>query len=413
MAAGTPHRIAPDGPHAGDPFDVVVAGNGPAGGQAARELAAAGLSVALVTRETTIGVPVTSTAGTISETLVEFAIPRDVVQRDVNGLRLSGPTEQLSIWYDEPSAHVLDFRKLKEFLFREAVAGGAVPFTGTSVLAPVLDGDRVVGVRCRSRAEGGEVLLRARVVVDATGPAGVLSSALGLRARRPPNLGTGLEYVLDGLPLDREGRWFDLFLGRGTVPGGYAWISPVGPRSAKVGVCRFVAGRGVRRPLEEQLRSFIANERQLVPGPARETHSGFAYITGGLRRHARDGFLAIGDAANQINPLFGEGIRHCLWSGRLAARTIAEALARGDTSASGLGRYDARWRRYRDYQWPLAALFHRALYRATDAQLDFNLRTFERADKAALTRVLKNRSGWPDRARLAYPTLKTLLRSLV
>ena len=135
-------------------FDVVVAGNGPAGGQAARELAAAGLSVALVTRETTIGVPVTSTAGTISETLDEFEIPRDVVQRDVNGLRLFGPSETLSIWYDEPSAHVLDFRRLKEFLFRDAVAQGAVPFVGTTAREPIVEGDRVVGVRCRSR-EGG------------------------------------------------------------------------------------------------------------------------------------------------------------------------------------------------------------------------------------------------------------------
>ena len=82
-------------------FDVVVAGNGPAGGQAARELAAAGLSVALVTRETTIGLPITSTAGTIAETISEFGLPRDAVERDIYGLRLIGPSRRLEIWYDD------------------------------------------------------------------------------------------------------------------------------------------------------------------------------------------------------------------------------------------------------------------------------------------------------------------------
>jgi digeranylgeranylglycerophospholipid reductase len=392
-------------------FDVVVAGNGPAGAQAARELAAAGLSVALITRETTIGLPVTSTAGTISETLEEFAIPRTVVQQDVNGLRLFGPRERLEIWYDEPSAHVLDFRKLKEFLFSDAVAAGATAFTGTTAREPLLDGGRVAGVRCCPRSGEGPLDLYGKVVVDATGPAGVLAAALGLRDRRPPLLGSGLEYVMDGLPLDDGGRWFDIFLGRVRVPGGYAWISPVGPTSAKVGACWILHYAERHGILEDHLRRFIERERQLVPGAPLEVHGGFAYINGGFRRHTLDGFLVIGDAANQINPLFGEGIRHCLWSGRLAARTIAEALARGDVSARSLTRYDRRWRAYRDFQWPLATFFHRMLYQADDHRLDFNLRTFQRANLEALTRVLKNRSGWSDRLRLAYPSLKTLVRS--
>jgi len=408
--------VAPAGrpdPHSGRAFDVVVAGNGPAGGQAARELAAAGFSVALVTRETTIGVPVTSTAGTISETLLEFGLSREIVQRDINGLRLFGPRELLEIWYDEPSAHVLDFRRLKEFLFRDAVALGAVPFTGTTVLAPILEAGRVTGVRCRSREDGAEIELCGRVVVDATGPAGVLAVALDLRRRRPARFGSGIEYVLDGQPLDGEGRWFDIFLGRKIVPGGYAWISPIGPHSAKVGACWILPYAARRGPLEEHLRRFIEAERQLVPAPRLETHSGFAYVNGGIRRHARAGFLAIGDAANQVNPLFGEGIRHCLWSGRLAARTIAEAIGAQDVSASALSAYDRRWRRYRDFQWPLAAFFHRMLYRASDAQLDYNLRTFQGANRDSITRVLKNRSGWSDRLRLAWPSLKTLARSFV
>ncbi|HET9218492.1 MAG TPA: NAD(P)/FAD-dependent oxidoreductase [Terriglobia bacterium] len=60
------------------------------------------------------------------------------------------------------------------------------------------------------------------------------------------------------------------------------------------------------------------------------------------------GFIAIGDAAGMIDPFCGEGMRHALDTGILAARTIAGGLHRGDSYPSMRARYEQatakRWR---------------------------------------------------------------------
>ena len=60
------------------------------------------------------------------------------------------------------------------------------------------------------------------------------------------------------------------------------------------------------------------------------------------------GFIAIGDAAGMIEPFCGEGMRHALDTGILAARTIAAGLHRGDSYLSMRARYEQatakRWR---------------------------------------------------------------------
>jgi menaquinone-9 beta-reductase len=62
-------------------------------------------------------------------------------------------------------------------------------------------------------------------------------------------------------------------------------------------------------------------------------------------------WIAIGDAAGMIDPFCGEGIRHALDTGRMAARVIAEGLASGRTDAEMRSQYvqerEARWGRKR------------------------------------------------------------------
>jgi menaquinone-9 beta-reductase len=58
-------------------------------------------------------------------------------------------------------------------------------------------------------------------------------------------------------------------------------------------------------------------------------------------------FLAIGDAAGMIDPFCGEGMRHALDTGRLAARVVAEGLASGTSYDAMRARYEGeraeRW----------------------------------------------------------------------
>src|SRR5213079_1406886 len=68
-------------------------------------------------------------------------------------------------------------------------------------------------------------------------------------------------------------------------------------------------------------------------------------LGGPLARTYADRVLVCGDAAGFVNGYTGEGIYHAMVTGRLAAETAAEALARGACGAAALASYEARWRR--------------------------------------------------------------------
>ncbi len=63
---------------------------------------------------------------------------------------------------------------------------------------------------------------------------------------------------------------------------------------------------------------------------------------------AGDGWVLIGDAMGFLDPLYSSGVLLALKSGQLAADTIVDCLAKGDTSAGQLGRWEADFRRGMD-----------------------------------------------------------------
>jgi flavin-dependent dehydrogenase len=85
---------------------------------------------------------------------------------------------------------------------------------------------------------------------------------------------------------------------------------------------------------------------------------------GGVPRSWGHRFLAVGDAAGHTDPLTGEGIHTAMIAGRIAARTIAEGLVRGEDGEAIGHRYHERWMEAfgRDFAASAAAarLIHRA-----------------------------------------------------
>jgi len=72
-------------------------------------------------------------------------------------------------------------------------------------------------------------------------------------------------------------------------------------------------------------------------------------VTGPVAYDRRESeFLAIGDAAGMIDPFCGEGMRHALDTGRLAAQAVAEGFAIGRSYDAMRARYESeraeRWK---------------------------------------------------------------------
>ena len=75
-------------------------------------------------------------------------------------------------------------------------------------------------------------------------------------------------------------------------------------------------------------------------------------------RAAGDGWVLVGDAFGFLDPLYSSGVLLALKSGQLAADAVAEGLARGDTSAAQLGKWEPDFARGMDRMRRLVCAFY-------------------------------------------------------
>ncbi len=329
-------------------YDVVVVGAGPAGGQCARELSAMGKKVLLIEKSKEIGQPNFSSAGAPKELFKDFDLPADLAPGKWSKFLIA--TQNITnIWdYGQTRGYVLDFAKLKKFLVKDAVKNGAKILIGSSVKSPILKNGAVVGVVYDGVFGDGEVF--ADIIVDASGPAGVLASKLGLRKKAICSLSVGIEIIIENAPKELADT-IAAYFGPEYVPHGYGWIFPMGENSAKVGVAVYDAADHGIMNIMDVLKKFMAKFPQLKNAAFMDLHGASLYANGGVGKHSADGFLFIGDAAAQINPLAGEGIRHAMRSARIASEVMARALGKKDFSEKTLSQYDKKWKKYTGSRW--------------------------------------------------------------
>lgn len=339
-------------------LDVIVIGAGPAGGSTARELAKLGRKVLLIERSQEIGEPNYSTAGTPKETVEEFSLPESVLSAEWNKISIATPRAR-AVWeYPNPRGYVFDFAALRKFLAEDAANSGAEILVGTSVEDFVREGGEVVGVRYHGALGSGEV--KAKVIVDATGHNEFGNSKLKLNSEKIEDLGTAMEYVMTGLPPELQGT-LGLYMGPDYIAEkvyGYAWAFPMkGNSDAKVGICAL--GKlpdGLK--LDELQEKFIDGMPEFKKMEPTEIHAGAARLYRPNNRHAHRNVLLVGDSSRQVNPLGGEGIRHSLRAGRMAAGVIDEYLKGNKANPAWLEKeFEKRWRKQFARQWKLSRLF--------------------------------------------------------
>jgi digeranylgeranylglycerophospholipid reductase len=346
-------------------YDVAIVGAGPAGSWLARELARSGRRVVLLERSTIAGEPNFSSAVSPWPTPDRFDLPRQAIAATWDIGKVHGPKTVVTWHFEGPAGVVFDFRRLKCMLIEQGRSLGAAVLLGTTVKG-VEPGDPVSSVLTESRAR-----YDARVVVDASGTAAVLAGQLGLRREISAKASVGVELICrtDALTAEQR-RTVEFYFGSAYVPHGYAWLFPMARDTLKVGLCVYQARN--HRPL--RLRALLTEFARQIPWLGSyeviEKHSGIGYLQGGIRQHVSGNVLAIGDAADQTNPLGGEGIRHALESARLAKGVIEQALAAGGSAP--LHAYNALWRSYTGLRWRTCAWIAHAMYgRFPDWALEF------------------------------------------
>lgn len=324
-------------------FDVAVIGAGPAGSRTAAQAARAGLDVLLVEKRERIGFPVRCAEAVGPREDVErfVALEPSVVSSPVNGVAVVAPDGRRFEREMREVGFIVDREIFDRRLAEAAAAAGVDVRTAHQATALLRENGRAAGIRVKDLATGVEYDAPSSIVVGADGVESLSPRWAGLKkAYRPDEIFSCAQQLVEGI--DVAGEKIEFHLGRRFAPGGYAWVFPKGPDRANVGV-------GIN-PLESSgvtaaryLDGFIGS--RCPSGKRTRLVVGGCVVARGLPSLAADGFVAVGEAANQNNPFSGGGIVNALEGADMAAEAIAAALARGDVSAKTLGSYTKAWNR--------------------------------------------------------------------
>ncbi len=359
--------------------DVIVVGAGPSGATAATELAQKGYDVLLLDRaafprDKTCGDAVPAGAMRILRTLgldheIEAARGRGELY-PLQGMRIISPRgNMLRAEFGEAgdlaNSYVAPRYYFDALVQRLAEESGA-EFRQVTVKGPALVDGRVVGVQVGSN--GTQETLRARVVVGADGVTSTITRGLRPKEQqhKDKHRAVALRAYVHGFEVHEGDVEFLLY---NEILPGYAWIFPIGPDAANIGLgMRLDHFRREGKDLKQMLHDFLAMadiRGRVKPKVQIESVKTWQLNFGSQKglQHAFDGALLIGDAAGFINPLTGGGIHNGMISARLAAQTIDEALQAGNTTRRGMLVYEQRVQEKLGPSMKRSYLMQRALLR--------------------------------------------------
>ena len=337
-------------------FDAAVIGGGPGGSSAATALVRRGWRVVLLERERFprfhIGesqLPWSNelfSALGVSETMAAAGF----VEKWGASFRTSdGALEQhadFAAAVETPSPQTFQVlrERFDDLLLRHSARSGVDVREGHRVLDVAFDPG---GVTLRfADGEGVERTARVGVVVDASGKAGVVVKRFARHEHDPLLLNIAVHAQYEGIPRDAGRRAGDIRMF--TRPDmGWLWLIPLSDAVTSVGavIPRTVHLREAGPTADESLAHYLAATPAAVPlferarrvSPAR-FDADYSYLA---TRMAGDRWVAIGDAAAFLDPIFSTGVLLAMQGGLEAAEAIDAGLRAGDLSPRVFAAYES------------------------------------------------------------------------
>jgi flavin-dependent dehydrogenase len=361
-------------------LDVLVVGGGPGGATLAANLARRGRRVLVLERDAfprfhigesllPCSVQVFEELGLLPEIEARFL-------RKYGAVFIDGPTGHETRY---PFAEAFKLRHAHAFqvprdtfdllLLDHARACGAEARHGWTVERMLVEDERAVGVVARDPG-GARHEIRARLVADATG-----RDALRAHASRSQQKLPLLEQTLALYGQFRDVPRSEGLLG-GDIrivlsPACWFWLIPFADGRTSVGAVlepsAIVKAQG-RADVEatfaavrdacEPMRRLLEHAEPLFPVRA---IADFSYR---VTEIAGDGWLAIGDAAGFIDPLFSTGVHLAVSGARLAAGHVDAALDAGDVSRGRWLAYERSQRRATEIFMGAVQAFYRGAFKS-------------------------------------------------
>ena len=242
----------------------------------------------------------------------------------IDGLRVqAGRTVREVRWPDGAFPPVGAVAPRAEFdaMVMQAAVGSGADLREHAAAEPLLDGDRVVGVRA------GTTEVRADLVVIASGAGSAAARLLGATRVEGSPFGLAIRaYAPSGRSDDRYMEACLTVEGPdGSIVPGYGWVFPAGDGIVNIGVGALSTMRNFRdlnlNTMLDAYTAQVGESWELGPFAARPRAWRLPMH---VEHRGGPGWVAVGDAAGLVNPFNGEGIDYALESGRHAAEAYLE-----------------------------------------------------------------------------------------
>ena len=326
-------------------FDVAVIGGGPGGSSAATALARRGRTVLLLERDRFprfhIGESQLPWSNEVFRALgVHDAIAEAGFEKKwgASFRTVDGATEQYADFQfaaETPSPQTFQVPRaaFDEVLLRHSERSGAKVLEEHRALDAALEPDGVV-LRFVG-PDGTEQAVRVGFVVDASGRTGFLTKKLGRHEFDPVLRNIAVHAQYEGIPRLEGRRAGDIRMFT-RVDMGWIWLIPISQSVTSVGavIPQSVHRRESKAVPEDSLTHYLTGTAGLAPllaharrvSPAR-FDADYSYLGSSL---AGDRWIAVGDAAAFLDPIFSTGVLLAMQAGLEAAEAIDDSLRAGE-----------------------------------------------------------------------------------
>jgi len=317
---------------------VIVVGAGPGGSWAAKHAAERGVSVLLLEKDREVGSPVRCAEGVSEKGIKEVVTLKDQwIAQTIRGGRVISPGNIVVEAYPDEKGYILHRKLFDADLAAMASQSGAEVVTKAYVHGLLKKNDAVTGVKVLHM--GREYQVSGSVVIGADGVESRVGRWAGIETRTPPEkMASCVQMVLSNMDIASD--MVEFYFGSQVVPGGYLWVFPKGPRTANVGLGISGFYSKHQKPIL-YLKKFI--EARFPKASVLSLVAGGVPTMPTLKTIVGNGWMLVGDAARQANPLTGGGIVNAMIAGRIAGRVAAEAVLAGDVSSKRLSPYPKEW----------------------------------------------------------------------
>jgi len=341
-------------------FDVIVMGGGPAGSSVAGILAREGRKVILFEKEIFprhhIGESLmTDTYWTfrrlgLLEKLKESPFVRKYSVQFAN----AAGKESRPFYFFEAVHHEsavtwqVTRAQFDHLLINHAADQGVTVHQGILVKQVLFEGDQAAGVEVQMQ-DGTREKFFAKVVVDATGQAAMLSNKFRWRVRDPKLKKAVLYSYFKGAHREPDlNGGATLVLRTEPGSGGWFWYIPLENDITSVGIVAdpeyLLKGRGqdLAKIFQEEIDKYQPVRKRIAEGERVDKIYSILDYSYRSKHNAGNGFIIIGDAYGFLDPIYSSGVLLALKMAELAADAIHDAFNHDDFSAARLGQYQAK-----------------------------------------------------------------------